>query len=256
MMKLRFNCMECQIENNLSVYELYETEFNNAGYFSFTCQNGHKNTIFLQEMKFEVLFEIGANAILDGYYREAVSSFTSSLERFYEYCIKVLCLKNKIDFDKLNNAWKLVKTASERQFGAFVFLYLIEFKEQPTNKKDDDRWRHFRNDVIHNGVIPTKEQSIEYGEYILKYINNISMKLKNHGYSECMSQMIIEQRRNMDKNEQINKTRISTLSISTILKINRGDLEEYNKKDFIELLKSLDYEKARASRNHNLVKNV
>ena len=44
------------------------------------CSRSHETTAILQEQKFEILFDIGAHAILDGYYREAVSSFTSSLE--------------------------------------------------------------------------------------------------------------------------------------------------------------------------------
>lgn len=55
------------------------------------CSHGHKTTTIVQNPKYEILFDIGANAIVDGYYREAVSSFTSSLERFYEYSIKILC---------------------------------------------------------------------------------------------------------------------------------------------------------------------
>lgn len=62
----------------------------------FECQKGHKNFVILQEERFETLFQIGANAIIDGYYREAVNSFTTSLERFYEFSIKVFCNGNII----------------------------------------------------------------------------------------------------------------------------------------------------------------
>ncbi len=59
--------------------------------YTFTCENGHKQTVLLQQQKFEMLFEVGANAILDGYYREAVSSFASSLERAYQF-FSTVCL--------------------------------------------------------------------------------------------------------------------------------------------------------------------
>jgi hypothetical protein len=39
-----------------------------------------------------VLFDIGANAVVDGYYREAITSFSASLERFYEYFLGALLL--------------------------------------------------------------------------------------------------------------------------------------------------------------------
>ena len=55
------------------------------GRYEVRCQAGHLNTVFLDNVKFELLFEMGLNALIDGYPREAVSSFASSLERFYEF---------------------------------------------------------------------------------------------------------------------------------------------------------------------------
>ena len=55
------------------------------GRYEIRCQAGHLSTVFLDNLKFELLFEMGLNALLDGYPRDAVSSFASSLERFYEF---------------------------------------------------------------------------------------------------------------------------------------------------------------------------
>jgi hypothetical protein len=57
------------------------------------CSRGHRSFILLQQQRFEVLLQIGAYAIVDGCAREAVSSFTASLERFYEFFIRAALIQ-------------------------------------------------------------------------------------------------------------------------------------------------------------------
>jgi hypothetical protein len=52
---------------------------------AFTCDAGRENVFTLQKQKFEILFEMGAMALLDGYYREAGASVAVALERFFEF---------------------------------------------------------------------------------------------------------------------------------------------------------------------------
>ncbi|WP_157371840.1 hypothetical protein [Vibrio sp. MEBiC08052] len=103
------------------------------GFYHFTCPYGHESIFLLQNPLFEILFEIGISAIVDEYYREAVSSFTSALERFYEVFIKYYSVCNEIDWEVIQKGWKYTKKSSERQLGAFVFLYMQEFKTPPPN---------------------------------------------------------------------------------------------------------------------------
>ena len=53
-----------------------------TGVYDLTCPSSHRTAFCLQNFKFELLFDLGLQAIDDGYYREAVSSFASALERF------------------------------------------------------------------------------------------------------------------------------------------------------------------------------
>lgn len=55
-----------------------------------------------------MLFEIALNAIVDGYQREAVSSFAASIERFYEFAIRVLTRTSQVPRDIIESAWKAV----------------------------------------------------------------------------------------------------------------------------------------------------
>jgi hypothetical protein len=135
------------------------------GRYEIVCPLGHKTVISLQQQKFEVLFEIGAYAIVDGYYREAVSSFTSSLERFYEFFCKAYLYEKAMQLTMVEKSWKPIAKQSERQLGAFIMLYTSEFGEPPI--LIDNKHTEFRNKVIHDGKIPKREEAVDYGQTIL-----------------------------------------------------------------------------------------
>ncbi|MGG3480579.1 hypothetical protein ABES21_24190 [Peribacillus frigoritolerans] len=170
-MKTLVICTECLVkENKLN----NEVEINEGGVFDFTCESGHRNISILQLHSFQILFDLGVMALIDGYTREAVSSLAVSIERFHEYCIDIFL--NKIPEEERKSTWKLVEVQSERQLGAFYFLYLLEFKKAP--KSIDNKWVKFRNDIIHKGKIPKQDKAKEYAEYIYHYIKNIIIELK------------------------------------------------------------------------------
>jgi hypothetical protein len=142
-----------------------QIEVRDDGCYTAICLSGHRTVTVLQQHKFEVLFEIGAHAILDGYYREAVSSFTSSLERFYEYTIQIFLEKSSGSDDLFQVAWKNVSNMSERQLGAFIFLWASHFKEPPALLPAS--LITFRNEVIHKGKIPSRDEALKYGNAVL-----------------------------------------------------------------------------------------
>lgn len=139
-------------------------EYRDEAWYEVTCSNGHEFRTILQEQKHEILFEIGAHAIIDGYYREAVSSFTSSLERFHEFAIRCLLAKLGVPEPNADTAWNRVSSQTERQFGAFVFLWLSNFHEAPALLSPTEV--KFRNDVVHKGKIPTKDAALRFGNRV------------------------------------------------------------------------------------------
>ncbi|HBM2998761.1 TPA: hypothetical protein PCK48_004845 [Klebsiella quasipneumoniae] len=175
-MKFHVYCSECSSQDSETECLPSKLEIKNDWSYEFTCPNGHANILDLMNQKFEILFEIGAHAIIDGYYREAVSSFTSALERFYEFFIKTICLSKDIELESFINTWKEISSQSERQLGAFIFLYFTELKEKPLllSKKSVS----FRNDVIHKGLIPDQKQAIQYGQEVMVIINTILNRLR------------------------------------------------------------------------------
>lgn len=74
-------------------------------------------------------------------------------------------------------AWKHVSSQSERQLGAFIFLFTQHFKTQPELLSND--LVKLRNKVIHKGKIPTKDEAIEYGQKILELITGYLKKLNS-----------------------------------------------------------------------------
>ncbi|MGR2942930.1 hypothetical protein ABMX92_18365 [Vibrio vulnificus] len=218
-MKLPITCSHCMREDIASAGIIATVEFRDNGRYEIRCAKGHSSITLLQQQKFEILFDIGAYAIIDGYYREAVSSFTSALERFYEFFIKVVCSSKQIEWSEIQNTWKDVSNQSERQLGAFIFLHLLETGNKPillSNSKIK-----FRNEVVHKGKIPSREEAIEYGQAVLDVIRPLLLKLKQE-YSESVS-IATFQHLNQARNPSDQDLPHSTMCISTILSLSTGE---------------------------------
>jgi hypothetical protein len=179
----------------------------------FTCFFGHEVIFELHQHKFQILFEMGLQALVEGYTREAVSNIASAIERFYEFSILVFCNKLEISHKTFESAWKQMKKLSERQLGAYHMLYIACFKH-PT-KYLDDGLVNLRNRVIHNGYIPSYGEALKYTEEVFEY----------------MSSKIVELRENFKHNIQVvmqnkksGKLR-PTLISSTLLKVD-GEFEQ------------------------------
>jgi hypothetical protein len=141
---------------------------NDSSVYEIRCPKGHQSYVVLQQQKFELLFDIGACALLDGYHREAVSSFTSSLERFREFFIRASFFQNGNTLTDIESVWKEMARHSERQLGAYVTVYMRECGINPPllNSKNVE----FRNNVVHRGMIPERSEAVAYGEAVLEAI--------------------------------------------------------------------------------------
>lgn len=218
-MKLPIICSTCMIENIATARPIVVVEPCDNGRYEVICPKGHKSVTVLQQQKFEVLFDIGAYALIDGYYREAVSSFTPSLERFYEFVIMAVLFQRGISEETFNQTWKLVERQSLKQVGAFIFIYLSEFGTPPTvlcRKRVD-----FRDEVIHQGKIPTRQEAITYGQAILDVVRPILKQIKGKcpdGVQKTVVQHLTECQ--SGKQEQC---QASTLGVSTILSLSVCD---------------------------------
>jgi hypothetical protein len=153
--------------------------------FEFVCSNKHITKLICENQKFEILFDMAISALLDGYGREAVSTFAAAQERFHEFCIQVFLANMQVNKAAFRDTWKHVVNQSERQLGAYYFLYLVHFNTTPAS---DQGKIEFRNKVIHNGLIPTPHQAEDYAEYIYNYIVQAILKMRPK-YQECISEI-------------------------------------------------------------------
>lgn len=175
-----------------------------------SCKNGHKTIICLQRFHFEVHFEIGALALIDGYFAESTFAFSKALERFYEFSINFFALRSSTQ-DEFEKSWKIIKKQSERQLGAFIFLYLQNFKESPTVLQDlklnsSFSCGEFRNKVIHDGYLPTKIEAYTFGKFIFEFISKLVIKFKELDQGIIQNLTGLNLQKLTDKNKKLNPT--------------------------------------------------
>jgi hypothetical protein len=128
-----------------------------------------------------VLYTIGVNAYLDGYFREAIASFASALERYYEFALRVIARHKKIVPETFMKTWNFMQKLSERQYGAFIIVWMMETGKvytQLSKEKVTKEYPNLRNGVIHKGNIPTPEECLKYGQYVIDIIEPIEKVLR------------------------------------------------------------------------------
>ncbi|CAJ0866554.1 hypothetical protein AMST5_01871 [freshwater sediment metagenome] len=189
-MKIKLACAQCfeqslgddaaSIPSSVFFSEIIRED----GLYRGKCPRGHDFQIRVQTLPHEMLFEIALNAIEDGYYREAVSSFAASVERFYEFSIRTLAKAYGVDDLVTEAGWDEISAQSERQLGAFIFLSVASFKELPTLLPN--RKVKFRNKVIHKGCLPNRQEAIDFGAACYEVIQDGIQKLK-HSYRNEVS---------------------------------------------------------------------
>jgi len=179
-MKLEVFCVKCfPLKHQHRPDKHYELDIQDKQVYSLYCEHGHTTSIGMQQAKFELLFELGCNAAADGYFRESITSFTVSLERFYEFFIQTCLFNSGLAETAFENCWKEVSRQSERQLGAYISLYTLNTGKTPQLSKMVD----LRNNIVHKGYIPSRDEAIKYGQHIYDLIT---------GHDELLKSILIE----------------------------------------------------------------
>jgi hypothetical protein len=122
---------------------------------------------------------------------------------------------------------------SERQLGAFFLLRLLEGK--PTNW--EEKRSSFRNNVIHQGYIPSSEEAIDYGQYILSFIQNTLKELNETSKESLQKAMFIHLTKNGAKLSD--KVRMSNASMPTIISLRSVSSPEFGNASLKDALASM-----------------
>lgn len=183
-MKLKTSCAICLSKK--STPEWMSVDLSDPGYLVLECPDNHISISLLPVHKFALLFDLASMGFLDGYYREAVSGFYVSIERFLEFYSHVVLMHRGMSHEDIKQGWKLLKTQSERQLGAFLTLYMAEQKT-PCKYLSRDMIE-LRNNVVHKGYFPTKQEAYKFGKTIFEFIFERIVELRN-GYSKEISDL-------------------------------------------------------------------
>lgn len=125
-----------------------------------------------------MLFQSAAVAYICGFHREAVSSAATALERFFEFACHVFWDHLEITADERGRTWKRMAAQSERQLGAFLALYPVVLGESfPWKRLKMQDHTKFRNDVVHKGIIPTRNETEDYLRAIYEIIEETTERL-------------------------------------------------------------------------------
>jgi hypothetical protein len=173
-MRIRLACLQCDPTHGVNPW--FVETIREDGLYTGKCPLGHDLLLATQTLQHEMLFEIALNAIADGYYREAVSSFAASVERFYEFAVRVICSSHEIEQSAFEEAWRKIVSQSERQLGAYIFLHLLEFGAPPPIL--NNRMTELRNGVIHRGSLPDRTGALSFGSAVYDVIQQGVRRLR------------------------------------------------------------------------------
>lgn len=214
-MRLPLCCSSC-VDAGLSVDDsTVLAPANNSSIYRLTCTRGHSTIVVVSEKRYEQLFEIGLCAILDDYYREAVSTFAASLERFYEFATTVFATHAGVSPIAFDKAWKTMSSQSERQLGAFVAAYLMSERVAPAIL--DQNAIKIRNDVVHRGSIPTREDALSFGDEVLNVIRPTLARLRTQ-YQQAFWQHSLDLQRATLEASELKGTKITQHSLAMALR--------------------------------------
>ena len=145
--------------------------FQEKNIYRFTCTAGHKTYMALQNHKHEVLAEIAMYAYVDSYYQQSILNFDSSLERAYEWYLRVSFMHKFESTDLFEKIWKPVKRLSERQIGMYMLCFAQDNNRPPPVLSQDDA--NLRNEVVHNGFLPTNLQVEDYAQKVITIVQHL-----------------------------------------------------------------------------------
>lgn len=151
-------------------------ELDDNGIIHVTCDQGHYGVVLYNARRYEVLVKSAARAALDGYTNEVVAVMSSALERMYEFYIRVSSRAKGVSEQTLEAVWKNVAAQSERQFGAFQFLYMLDHNRQ---FKLEQRITETRNKVVHRGKIVREDEALEFAESVYAVIQHLQTELQS-----------------------------------------------------------------------------
>ncbi len=160
-MNLLMHCSQC-VDGGRFPCELLD-----GGVLQTRCPNDHDVVVVVQCPTFELFFELGCVAFLGRDFRAAVLDASSAIDHFKIFAAQLQMLRAGVPADRLR---ALGEGLRREQDGAFLLAYALGTSEAFPDKGRLARAQEIRNDVAHNGRIPTQEAARKYLEAIFAII--------------------------------------------------------------------------------------
>jgi hypothetical protein len=161
-MKLQIWCLQCSTATPARRSSCF-AELREDGVYEVRGDRGHRVLAALQNHRFELLFDSAALALRDDYYREAVATFAAALEAFWGFYARVVARHFGVKPEEIPQLQKDLKL-SERRAGAMFLAHLLltgaAYQGDPASR------RTFRNNVLHDGYFPSRDEAMSYGRYV------------------------------------------------------------------------------------------
>ena len=194
-MKIQLRCRQC-LESRRIVSANVEVLDDGTCDVQAAC--GHRIAAVVQNSRFELLFDSAALALRDDYYREAVASFAAAVEAFWGFYVRVAARQLGVDDETVTRLRKDAKL-SERRRGAMQLAHLMltasahgpgdapplpenasAYEPGDAQPRPELAWANdpagprsptsFRNEVVHEGAFPTRDQAMYYGGWVYDVI--------------------------------------------------------------------------------------
>ena len=141
---------------------ILEGALDDSGFARVNCPHGHESITVFDSRRYHILANSAARAYVDGYTNEVIAVIGTAVERAQEFYIKVSSRAKGLPADSIKSAWASISAQSERQLGAFYFMYLLDNESHlPTIRKHVE----LRNSVVHRGKIASDQECLVYATY-------------------------------------------------------------------------------------------
>ncbi|MDL4909206.1 hypothetical protein [Enterococcus gallinarum] len=174
-MEILVNCPEChEHDNSFFAVEIDEGFFKGKDVY---CNNKHKTFFISQDNRYQYLFQQAIESYNLGFYIESFSALHSGLDAYKKNFVAAFLYNESKDIEKVKDCLKSLNR-SERIAGAFSSAY-FSLSNGKSIEELPNKIVHFRNIVVHDGIIPSKKDCEKAGNSIFKLVSQANAVLWN-----------------------------------------------------------------------------
>ena len=152
-----------------------EVDFRGDGIYEYVWPEGHKTITVCQTDHSEMLIEHAVYAFMDRDFRGVINNGASGIDAYLNFHIEILLLAAGKSLEDVASAIKLIDRQENRRWGAFWALESQfgqgKLPELPRKAVE------LRNQVVHQGEVPTEEQALDYLKAVCAFVAPLDKRL-------------------------------------------------------------------------------